>query len=67
MGGWKSELPGGAKQVSGSFEAAADTSLLSGSFIPPFIDTATVAFVITLGTKPISFSAVINDVEVDKK
>lgn len=64
--GWKTEIPGGAKQVSGSFEGAADTTLLSGSFIPPFSDSTTATFSITLGSFTIGFAAVINDVEVDK-
>ena len=65
-GGWTSTIAGGKKTLSGSFEGAADTTLLTGSYIPPFTDSGDVAFSITLGTKPIAFSAVITDVEIDK-
>lgn len=66
-GGWKTTIPGGAKVLTGSFEMAADNTMLSlteAGYLSPFSDTY-VTFSIPVGSKTLGFSAVVQDVEVD--
>lgn len=64
-GGWKRRFPGGAMDATGSFEAAADTTTQTGTYIEPQ-NGQLVPFAIPVGTKTLSFNAVIDDVEVEK-
>lgn len=63
--GWKTQIPGGVKEASGSFEFAVDTTTQSGTYVDPFTDSL-VTFAIPIGSKTLSFSAVIADTEVEK-
>lgn len=69
QGGWKYQIPGGAKVVTGSFEGGFDstlnTSSNSGAGIEPFTNAAT-TIAVTIGGHAISFTAVVYDVEIDK-
>jgi len=65
-GGWITRIPGGIKEASGSFECAVDSDHLGSNYIAPF-DDQLVSFSIPISGKTLSFSAVIDDVDVDKQ
>jgi hypothetical protein len=69
VGAWKRCIAGGAKCITGSFEAAADSTTIqstgSTTFVAPFQDQSTVSFSIPCGGHTLSFSAVITDVDLD--
>jgi len=64
-GGWGTQIPGGVKKASGNFEFAVDTTTQGGTYVDPFTDSL-VTFAIPVGSRSLSFSAVISDMEVEK-
>ena len=62
---WVHTIPGGVLKATGSFEMAADNTQVEGtSYVAP-MDIQYVTFSKPLGTKTLTFSAVVSDVEVD--
>ena len=61
---WVHSIPSGVLKVSGSFEMAADNNLLGGTYPAPF-SISYVTFSVPVGSKTLSMSCVVSDVEID--